>query len=68
MTTAERLNKVDETAPRLRSDRNAVYALVRSGELRHVRIGRKILIPESALIEFMERGGYAGRVSPIENE
>lgn len=33
--------------------RNNVYALIHSGRLRSIRIGRKILIPRSAVEEFL---------------
>ena len=33
--------------------RNTAYELVRSGQLRSVRVGRQIRIPKEALIEFL---------------
>lgn len=45
--------KPEEAAPMLGIGRPAVYALIRSGELRHVKVGRKILIPLAAIEEFL---------------
>jgi excisionase family DNA binding protein len=35
--------------------RDRMYELVKTGKIRSVRIGRKILIPRTALVEFVER-------------
>lgn len=51
--------KVAEVAAFLRVDKAAVYDLVKTGALRHVRIGRLIRVPESALAEFMAGHGSA---------
>ena len=40
--------------PILGIGRNTVYALVRSGRLRSIRVGRQVRIPKNALIEFLE--------------
>jgi excisionase family DNA binding protein len=45
--------KPEETGPLLGLGRNSVYALIRSGALRSIRVGRKILIPTSAITEFL---------------
>lgn len=45
--------KPEEAAPMLGVGRCGVYALIRSGQLRSVRVGRKILIPLSAIEEFL---------------
>ncbi|WP_161881482.1 helix-turn-helix domain-containing protein [Deinococcus alpinitundrae] len=45
--------KPEEAAPMLGVGRNGVYDLIRSGALRSIRIGRKILIPMSAIEEFL---------------
>ncbi|GHG01377.1 hypothetical protein GCM10017783_12040 [Deinococcus piscis] len=37
--------------------RNAVYELIRTGQLRSISIGRKILIPLAAIDEFLAGGG-----------
>jgi excisionase family DNA binding protein len=42
-----------EVAARLNVSRATVYALVKSGQLRHRRIGLQIRVPRSALYEFL---------------
>lgn len=37
----------------LRVGRNVAYDLVRSGQLRSVRVGRNIRIPRDALVEYL---------------
>lgn len=34
-----------------------VYQIVRAQHLRHIRLGRSIRIPQSALVEFVAAGG-----------
>ena len=38
----------------LRVGRSVIYELVRSGQLRSVRIGRSIRIPRDALVEYLQ--------------
>lgn len=45
--------KVKEVAAILRCGRNQAYQLVKSGEIRSVRIGRAIRVPAEAVGEFM---------------
>ena len=47
----------EEVAVELRITRSGVYALVRSGLLPCVRVGRRIRIAEKELAAFVERGG-----------
>ena len=35
--------------------RNSVYGLIEAGRIKHIRLGRKILIPRSELEEFLMR-------------
>lgn len=51
--------KPEEAAPMLGVGRNGVYDLIRSGQLRSIRVGRKILIPLTAIEEFLS--GEAGQ-------
>ncbi len=44
---------VPELAKVLGIGRNAAYALVNSGEIRSIRIGKNIRIPQSALMDFL---------------
>ena len=46
--------RVEELMPILGIGRNTVYALVRSGRFRSIRVGRQVRIPKNALIEFLE--------------
>lgn len=44
---------VEDLMPVLSIGRNAAYDLVRSGQIRSLRIGRQIRIPRQAVIEFI---------------
>ena len=44
---------VDEAAVLLRVSRGLAFAAVRTGTIPHLRIGRRILIPRSALYELI---------------
>ena len=46
--------RVEELMPILGIGRNTAYALVRSGRLRSIHVGRQVRIPKNALIEFLE--------------
>ncbi|KEF34105.1 excisionase [Deinococcus sp. RL] len=48
--------KPEEAVSMLGMGRNSVYALIRSGRLRSIKVGRKILIPLSAIEEFLNGG------------
>ena len=43
----------DELPSMLGIGRNGIYELIHSGRLRSVRVGRKILVPAGAIIEFL---------------
>ena len=64
--TAERtarLHPVETVMERLGVGRSTVFALMSSGELRSCKVGRRRLIPESAIVEFienLEQGTRAG--------
>ena len=47
--------RVEELMPILNIGRNTAYELVRSGTIRSIRVGRKILIPKSEVIRFLEQ-------------
>jgi excisionase family DNA binding protein len=34
---------------------NSLYSLIRAGRIRHIRVGRKILIPKTELENWLER-------------
>ena len=45
--------RVDELMPVLKIGRNAAYALVRSGQIKALRIGNSYRIPRSELLRFL---------------
>jgi excisionase family DNA binding protein len=45
---------VDEAAERLRVSRWSIYVLIRSNQLRTVKIGRRRLVPIDALTECLD--------------
>ena len=44
--------RVEDLMPILGIGRNAAYELIRSGQIRSIRIGRQIRIPRDALLDF----------------
>lgn len=53
------LYTVDEAAEALRMSRGLVYELIRSGQLRTLKQGRRRLVPVVALSEYVERQAEA---------
>ena len=53
------LLRVDEAGRRLNLGRTVMYELIRSGRLRSVKVGKRRLIPTSALVEFVDQLGGA---------
>lgn len=47
--------RVEDLMPLLGIGRNTAYELIRSGQIRSVRIGRQIRIPRDALLEFLRK-------------
>ena len=45
--------RVEDLMPVLDIGRNAAYELVRSGQIRSVRVGRKLRIPKQAVEDFL---------------
>lgn len=52
-----RLNQIEDVMERLGIGRSTVFGLLASGELRSVKIGRRRLIPEAALVQFIDALG-----------
>ena len=46
---------VEEMAAILQIGRNSAYNLVKSGQIRCIRIGRNIRIPQAALLEYLNQ-------------
>ena len=47
--------RVEELMPILGIGRNTAYELIRSGQIRSIRIGRQIRIPRDALLEVLRK-------------
>ena len=45
--------RVEDLMPILGIGRNTAYGLVRSGQIRSVRIGRQIRVPKEAVIDYL---------------
>ena len=45
--------RVEDVAKLLCIGRNTAYNLVHCGAIRHIRVGRQIRIPRSALLEYL---------------
>ncbi len=46
---------VEDLMPILSIGRNTAYELIRSGQIRSVRTGRKIRVPKEAIAEYLSR-------------
>jgi len=46
--------RVEDLMPTLGIGKNTAYELVRSGQIKSIRIGRKIRIPKAAIQEFLD--------------
>lgn len=51
----DRLLSIDEAARALAIGRTALYGEISAGRLRSVKVGRRRLVPSSAIAEFVER-------------
>ena len=47
--------RVEDLMPLLGIGRNTAYQLIRSGQMRSVRVGRQIRIPRDALLDFLRK-------------
>jgi excisionase family DNA binding protein len=52
-TRPGRLNQIDDVMARLGVGRSTVFGLMASGRLKSVKIGRRRLVPEQALTDFI---------------
>jgi excisionase family DNA binding protein len=55
-----RLNSIEATMARLGVGRSTVFAGIGSGQLRSVKVGRRRLVPESAITQFIQNLETAG--------
>ena len=53
--TSARLNTVEEVMERLRIGRSTAFELIGTRRLRSIKVGRRRLVSEAALVEFIER-------------
>lgn len=49
------LHTIDEVMKRLRVGRSTAFGLIASRQLRSVKVGRRRLVSEAALIDFIQR-------------
>ncbi len=47
--------RVEDLMPILGIGRNTAYELIRSGQIKSIRIGRKIRIPKAEILAFLNR-------------
>lgn len=47
--------RVEELIPVLGIGRNTAYELIRSGQIRNIRIGRQLRVPKDAVLDFLTR-------------
>lgn len=50
-----RLNTVEDVMERLRIGRSTAFELIGTRQLRSIKVGRRRLVSEAALVEFIER-------------
>lgn len=55
------LLSVPAAAKALGLSRGSVYELIARGEIEHLRIGRRILVPRERLVAFVEANSSTGR-------
>ena len=60
---SDRVLTVAEAAGRIGISPWSYYRGIRRGELPHIRIGSRLLVPEVALDEFLRTGLWAGRAA-----
>jgi excisionase family DNA binding protein len=56
---------VEETAEYLGLCRNGAYDAVQRGDIPHIRIGRRILVPRAALERMLAEAGHVNKVGGI---
>ena len=51
---------VEDVMEMLNLGKSTVYGLLQKGQIQHVRVGKKYVIPKSAVIEFLGKSCYNG--------
>jgi excisionase family DNA binding protein len=49
-----RLHNIESVMDRLNVGRSTVFALMANGQLRSCKVGRRRLVPESAIVQFIQ--------------
>lgn len=62
----DRLYSIDETCQILGCGRTLVYKELTAGRLRSFKVGRRRLVPESAIVAFIDADGRDGSRLPME--
>ena len=47
--------RIEELMPILGVGRNTAYELVRSGQIRSIRVGRQLRVPKDAILDFLNQ-------------
>ena len=51
---------VDDVAEMLNIGKSSAYMLLKNNEIRHVRVGKKYIIPKQAVVAFLDVACYNG--------
>ena len=49
---------VEQMAEMLNIGKSSAYALLQSSQVRHVRVGKKYIIPKQSIVDFIDNGCY----------
>jgi len=58
MDDSKRVLTVEEARKELRVSRSSIYAAIKSGELKSIKLGRRLLIPRAVLDALIEQGDH----------
>jgi excisionase family DNA binding protein len=53
---------ISQVTEMLGLSKSMVYHLLQNNEMRHVRVGKRYVIPKTAIIDFLEKRWYNGGV------
>lgn len=60
MTAAPLVYTIEEAAEQTRVSCDTIYRLIAAGKLKTIKIGRRRLVPASALVRLAEKGASLG--------